>query len=723
MRTHTSQFKNKIKEFGRELDSLISYEINNVEMELGNEQLNSVSIHYEGAVLKSVMKQLDIDSNIEIPIGTVLNYKIGMKVRNNDVVDYRDNYDYVDYGNYIVFSSEKQEDTNSYKLICYDKMLNAMKEYENSNITFPITVREYIDAICNKINVTFANSTDTFANYNKSIATEYYLDAEGRTMKYTFRDVLDQLAEVTASTICINENDELEIRYINNVTNSLPSEYVEVEYLESTGVEYIDTGYVPNNTSGFKIKMSVATDTDATTIGCRQSSSTNSRWFLGTNYNATAGRNTIYAGWNTNDGSTARATWIANKPFVYQLNYLNNRKRICDDVEYTAITTTLATITYSAYLFCYNLAGTPSLFKASKIYSCQISEGNDIVRDFVPCYRKSDNVAGLYDLVNDVFYTNQGTGKFKVGDIVDGVIDEETLKDVNVNFGEKFGPVNTVILSRSADADKVSLSNPVDLSDEDKIAIQISDNQIMNGLNRNEFLPDLLNKLYGLEYYINDFASYGICYLDVCDKYDIIIGDNTYHCIMFNDEVNVTQGLEENIHTNMQEENETEYKYTSSEDLGITQANIIAKKNEGSIEAITQTINGEEGINQRLNQVITNQTATDLRIDVMSTNIDDDGNVNAVTTKTKGFTFNDAGLKIESSETNFKALIDEEGMQLSDGNSTIAEYTKDGSKQANIELFGMYKYGKKTIDDIPMFVAQLYTRNNEEGFGHFYNRS
>lgn len=39
----------------------------------------------------------------------------------------------------------------------------------------------------------------------------------------------------------------------------------------------------------------------------------------------------------------------------------------------------------------------------------------DLVRDFIPCYRKLDNVAGLYDMVNDEFYTNIGTGTFTLG--------------------------------------------------------------------------------------------------------------------------------------------------------------------------------------------------------------------------------------------------------------------------------------------------------------------
>ena len=80
MKVHTSNFKNKIKELGRELDSQITYYLNDVKITLEKEILNSVTPHYEGSILKSVMKQLDIDSNINIPKNTVINYKLGVKI-------------------------------------------------------------------------------------------------------------------------------------------------------------------------------------------------------------------------------------------------------------------------------------------------------------------------------------------------------------------------------------------------------------------------------------------------------------------------------------------------------------------------------------------------------------------------------------------------------------------------------------------------------------------
>lgn len=44
-----------------------------------------------------------------------------------------------------------------------------------------------------------------------------------------------------------------------------------------------------------------------------------------------------------------------------------------------------------------------------------LDENGDYVSQLIPCFRKSDNVAGMYDLANNVFYTNVGTGSFIVG--------------------------------------------------------------------------------------------------------------------------------------------------------------------------------------------------------------------------------------------------------------------------------------------------------------------
>lgn len=391
MKTHTNDFKNKVKLHGREIDSVITYQLNGETIELGNEDLNSVTPHYESGILKSTMRQLDIDSNVYIPIATTINYRFGIKVRDNDVDDYRENYDYINYGNYIVYSVEKQEDKKSYKIICYDKMLYSMIDYFSLNINYPITIRDYINTICNILGLVFKNRNDTFANYDKQIQSELYLDSGGNSLNYTFRDVFDELAQATGSTICINEDDDqLEIRYINDTHDT---------------------------------------------------------------------------------------------------------------------------------------------------------------------------------------------------------IDEEYLKDINVNFGEKYGPINSIVLSRSAETDNVYIQDSQSIATNGLCEIKIKDNQIMNWNDRSDYLPDLLSRLGGLEYYLNDFTSTGIMYYNLCDRYSVKIGDVYYSCIMFNDESNVTQGLKEIIHTDMPVETETDYTKADKTDRKINQTYLIVDKQNQTIQSVvSQTV-------------------------------------------------------------------------------------------------------------------------------------
>lgn len=206
MKSHTSQFKENIAKMGRQLDSIITY--GNTTL---HDELYSVTPLFQANILKSVMKQLDIESSADIPIGTIINYELGVKVGND--------YEYLDFGNYVVYKSEKQEDMNTYKITCYDKMLYAMKQNEDLQITYPITIKNYLSAIANKIGLTLKNTT--FYNQDLQITQELYVGLE-----YTYRDILDEIAQATGSLICINEDDEIEVKYLNQTNDTIDEKYL-----------------------------------------------------------------------------------------------------------------------------------------------------------------------------------------------------------------------------------------------------------------------------------------------------------------------------------------------------------------------------------------------------------------------------------------------------------------------------------------------------------------
>ena len=51
----------------------------------------------------------------------------------------------------------------------------------------------------------------------------------------------------------------------------------------------------------------------------------------------------------------------------------------------------------------------------AKIYYCKMYKGDTLIRHFVPVERNSDNVLGMLDIVNGIFYTNDGSGSFTAG--------------------------------------------------------------------------------------------------------------------------------------------------------------------------------------------------------------------------------------------------------------------------------------------------------------------
>ena len=66
------------------------------------------------------------------------------------------------------------------------------------------------------------------------------------------------------------------------------------------------------------------------------------------------------------------------------------------------------------YIFGVN-RGNSAFCGTYQLYGMEIYEGETKVREFKPCFRKSDCAVGLYDEVTNTFFENSGTGTFKIG--------------------------------------------------------------------------------------------------------------------------------------------------------------------------------------------------------------------------------------------------------------------------------------------------------------------
>ena len=194
---------------------------------------------------------------------------------------------------------------------------------------------------------------------------------------------------------------------------SLSDQYQQVEYLESSGTQYILTDAVATDTHGVYARLA-STDISSDLVYFGSRGSGNTRFWVG---NAT----TMYFGW----GSllSTRTTISANTIYTIQMNYYNNRKTIVNGTTTNSITTSLATNSYPIAIFGGNTGSITAKSKI-KLYELKISNGSEDILHFVPCYDKYNKInsttynAGLCDIIHNKFYPNQGTGNFTYGSAV-----------------------------------------------------------------------------------------------------------------------------------------------------------------------------------------------------------------------------------------------------------------------------------------------------------------
>lgn len=169
-------------------------------------------------------------------------------------------------------------------------------------------------------------------------------------------------------------------------------------------------------------------------------------------------------------------------------------------------------------------------------------------------------------------------------------IDDDLLMNRNIGFDKKSGAFNTIILSRSADSDNLSKSNPSDLSDDLKVAYKISDCQMLNDDNRGDFIDDILSELYGIEYYVYDTQLTGYGGFEPLQKIKFVTGGNTYVSYVMSNEEIITQGYEEYINAPETASVEQDYKITDTDDRRLQSVSLIVDKQGKTITAQAQDI-------------------------------------------------------------------------------------------------------------------------------------
>ena len=198
--------------------------------------------------------------------------------------------------------------------------------------------------------------------------------------------------------------------------------YKEVEYIESTGAQYINTGVhvTPDYTIEVTFVMTQRKTTWDTLFGTRnsQQSRFTARWANSATGNLGVHRSKAKTtNYENFDDTNAKKTNVTD---TWHTIKLAKREYTFDGVlrKTFSATTSTATFPYPIYLFALCNAGSPADYGYFRIKKARIWDSNDeLIRDYIPCVNL-DGVAGMYDAVNDTFTKSGSSTKFTAGNLI-----------------------------------------------------------------------------------------------------------------------------------------------------------------------------------------------------------------------------------------------------------------------------------------------------------------
>lgn len=202
----------------------------------------------------------------------------------------------------------------------------------------------------------------------------------------------------------------------------LPDGYQQVEYLQNTGSAYIITNISANQKASTTDSNSVSRyscDVDFSFDSYNSAQNSN----LMANFGPEAGN---WIGYNKTPATicmgTASGTFFTDKDLTrhaYHWSWNGTRATwLRDDgvsISRAGATSVSGSRAFGLFNFVSPVGGAANYYFRGKLYSCKLYKNDALVLDLYPCYRTSDNAGGLYDLVQDRFFPNDGSGSFVCG--------------------------------------------------------------------------------------------------------------------------------------------------------------------------------------------------------------------------------------------------------------------------------------------------------------------
>lgn len=193
----------------------------------------------------------------------------------------------------------------------------------------------------------------------------------------------------------------------------LPEGYTAVNYLQSSGTQWIEMGVAPNQNTKAVLKIKINNfngDLGITLIGSRTNANSNDQFF--TYLDAVDGGRFLFR----MDGQTKAISWTGlttNKIYIVTLSGTEMKAELEDGTAVFSRTFSVPDFTSTVTMALFKSKPLDNGFRG-RIYSCKHYSGDELIQDFVPCL-DTEGVPCMFDFVSRKSFYNKGTGSFTWG--------------------------------------------------------------------------------------------------------------------------------------------------------------------------------------------------------------------------------------------------------------------------------------------------------------------
>lgn len=555
----SENFKAAMKEPVKEIQAFINYDEGSIN---DSDDLISFKVSCDSGLCKTAMRKLEATylGNHNL-IGKWVRAGFGVRLPDGE-------FEYLNYGSFLVSEQTVTKDTETTNIVAYDKMVNAMTPYDVKlfeNIEYPINLLTYtkiLGAACGLDLGGILGDTEV------SI-----IQCFDRGNMFSLYNALNTMPEsISVEGACYQENASADIQTIQGAID-----------IQIADENITQAKHITIDLQGYEL-CSVAGISDTITIKNGNITLTKAIVKIDSYNGENVGADNWYISSMGTLETGATVYYVSDKVQEINLGGII-LPELFEGKNHITLTSNIE----------------PTNFRLN-YYSIPVVYNP--MNDWKITQELWENIEGI--TYRDIFQQiAQATGTTCIIG-ADDMLYFKRLADTNekltydnmfkLKLEDKYGEINSVVLSRTPSEDNVYLRNEASIETNGLTEFKIENNEIIDKDRENAITPifDVLNGVY---YYPFEATTEGLGWYEIGDNIDIVNdAGEVFKTSLFNYTITIDGSVKETLKTTAESKTQTQYQYASTVTKQLKNTELIVNKQENYIQSLVKDMYEEDGV-------------------------------------------------------------------------------------------------------------------------------